>query len=78
MEIYYTMLDSVTLASSSRAREREAKQTDMRILCYGDSLTAGYTTLSPYTGEYAPWAPQLSKVLGVPVDHVGMSGWTTG
>ena len=48
-----------------------------RILCYGDSLTAGYTAASPYTGEYAPWAPHLAIALGVSVEHVGMSGWTT-
>ena len=48
-----------------------------RILCYGDSLTAGYTAASPYTREYAPWAPHLAIALGVSVEHVGMSGWTT-
>ena len=48
-----------------------------RILCYGDSLTAGYTMVSPYTRVYAPWAPLVAAALGVPIDHVGMSGWTT-
>lgn len=33
--------------------------------------------LSPYTGEYDPWAPLLAQALGIPIDHVGMSGWTT-
>jgi len=48
-----------------------------RLLCYGDSLTAGYTVVSPYTHEYEPWAPHLATALGVSVEHVGMSGWTT-
>ena len=49
----------------------------VRVLCYGDSLTAGYTALTKYTGEYAPWATHLGDALGLPVDHVGMCGWTT-
>lgn len=48
-----------------------------RVLCYGDSLIAGYTMASPHTQEYAPWAPLLAEKLGVPVDPIGMSGWTT-
>ena len=48
-----------------------------RILCYGDSLTAGYTALTKYTGAFAPWAPHLADALGCTVDHVGMCGWTT-
>ena len=48
-----------------------------RLLCYGDSLTAGYTMLTPYTREYEPWAPHLAKALGLQVDAVGLSGWTT-
>ena len=47
------------------------------VLCYGDSLTAGYVTESPYTHEYKPWAPLVAEALGVRVDHCGMSGWTT-
>ena len=48
-----------------------------RVLCYGDSLTAGYTALTKYTGEYAPWATHLGDALGLTVEHVGMCGWTT-
>ena len=47
-----------------------------RVLCYGDSLTAGYTALTKYTGTYSPWAPYLADAVGVSVDHVGMCGWT--
>ena len=47
------------------------------VLCYGDSLTAGYTALTKYTGEYAPWATHLGDALGLTVEHVGMCGWTT-
>mmetsp|Transcript_33273 Transcript_33273/g.73068 ORF Transcript_33273/g.73068 Transcript_33273/m.73068 type:complete len:209 (-) Transcript_33273:428-1054(-) len=49
----------------------------MRILCYGDSLTAGYISGSPITGVYAPYGPILSQHLKVQCDSVGMSGWTT-
>ena len=50
------------------------------LLCYGDSLTAGYTlqpgpSKSGYL-QFDPWAPVLSAQLGVPCSHVGMSGWT--
>jgi len=44
------------------------------ILCYGDSLTAGFTT--PFD-EFEPWAPILADRLGVECNHVGLSGWTT-
>ena len=46
-----------------------------RLLCYGDSLTAGYTSMTKYTGTFVPWAPQLADALGVIADHVGMCGW---
>ena len=50
------------------------------VLCYGDSLTAGYTlelgsSRSNYL-QFHPWAPVLSEQLGVACSHVGMSGWT--
>jgi lysophospholipase L1-like esterase len=48
-----------------------------RILCYGDSLTAGYVAESPYTQVHHPWAPLLEKALGIPCEAVGASGWTT-
>ena len=59
-----------------------------KILCYGDSLTAGYTMnvkkhyeSGLYIQEYYPWADLLQKNLQknrmrFSVDHVGMSGWT--
>jgi lysophospholipase L1-like esterase len=43
-----------------------------KVLCYGDSLTAGF--FGSYK-EYHPYAGKLSRKLGVPIDHVGMSGW---
>jgi lysophospholipase L1-like esterase len=46
--------------------------TSPKVLCYGDSLTAGF--FGSYT-EYYPYAGKLSRKLGVPVDHIGMSGW---
>ena len=57
-----------------RARPRGAA-TDDRVtgICYGDSLTAGYTAASPYTGEYAPWsAPAIA--LGVALSTLAVAG----
>ena len=48
-----------------------------RVLCFGDSLTAGYTALTKYNRSFAPWAPHLADALGIAVDHVGMCGCTT-
>jgi lysophospholipase L1-like esterase len=51
-----------------------------RILCYGDSLTAG---TSPPGAEYYPYAPHLEQALkdrgleNVLVRHRGLPGWTT-
>ena len=47
----------------------------MRLLAFGDSLTAGYH----HSGaSFSPWAPLLCKLLNVTAcDHVGMSGFTT-
>ena len=45
----------------------------MRILAFGDSLTAGF-----YEGglSWAPYGNLLSDLLNVDVEHVGLSGWT--
>lgn len=64
-------------ASSSRPARKCKIAKGPRVLCYGDSLTAGFLTHSPFTHEYAPWAPVLADAIGVPCDHVGASGWTT-
>ena len=49
-----------------------------RVLCYGDSLTAGFTARTQYTGVFSPWAPHVADALSVPViHHVGMCGWKT-
>ena len=41
-----------------------------RILCYGDSLTAGYTARTQYDKSFAPWAPLLADAFGAGVaDH---------
>lgn len=44
----------------------------IRVMCYGDSLTAGYYGS---TSNYCPYASKLARRLGVHVDEVGMSGW---
>ena len=47
----------------------------MRLLAFGDSLTAGYHASG---NAFAPWAPLLCKLLGADkCDHVGMSGFTS-
>lgn len=47
----------------------------VRILAFGDSLTAGYHMMGQ---RFAPWAPVLKSMLGVAaVDHIGLSGFTT-
>lgn len=43
-----------------------------RILCYGDSLTAGYSTGTIFT----PYALSLSDALGCEVSHCGIRGHT--
>ena len=45
-----------------------------RILCYGDSLTAGYYEDG---AKFHPYATKLQELLQVPVDHIGVSGWSS-
>ena len=50
-----------------------------RILCYGDSLTAGFCARGQ---KFEPYAKTLKKELEslgtiVEMDHHGFSGWTT-
>ena len=48
----------------------------MRVLAYGDSLTAGYCRMGT---AFKPWAGVLRSELNLDgVDHIGLSGWTTG
>jgi len=49
------------------------KTTSMRVLSYGDSLTAGYHRNGR---DFHPYATRLAARIGVKVDHVGLSGWT--
>ena len=53
---------------------------EQRILCYGDSLTAGFTIVSPYTQEYTPWAPVLEQGerCAVRGERVSVMGGTNG
>jgi len=46
-----------------------------RVLCYGDSLTAGLA--GNFVKTYAPYSARLSELLSCPVDHVGLCGMTT-
>jgi lysophospholipase L1-like esterase len=45
------------------------------ILCFGDSLTAGYFANG---SEFHPYAGTLQRILGraALVEHCGLSGWT--
>jgi lysophospholipase L1-like esterase len=45
------------------------------VLCYGDSLTAGYYLFGT---EFHPYGDTLAKLSDLNVKSVGMSGWTTG
>ena len=70
--------DPNAAAASAATTPTAPTAPSLRVLCYGDSLTAGFTIESAYMGTYAPWAPTLAEALGgVPCDHIGMSGWTT-
>ena len=73
------MSGSFLVAAATRAVDSRptATRRPPRVLCYGDSLTAGLNALTSHTGAFSPWAPQLADALGVAVDHVGMCGWTT-
>jgi lysophospholipase L1-like esterase len=44
------------------------------VLCYGDSLTAGFFR---HGTEFHPYGNVLASKSGLPVTTVGMSGWTT-
>jgi len=46
-----------------------------RVLCYGDSLTAGLA--GNFVKTYAPYSSRLSELLACQVDHVGLCGMTT-
>lgn len=72
-----------TMSSTTAGQEPKSpplKSRVHRILCYGDSLTAG---TSPPNAEYFPYAPYLEQALkdrgleNVVVRHRGMPGWTT-
>ncbi|GKY93680.1 hypothetical protein MPSEU_000335300 [Mayamaea pseudoterrestris] len=69
-------------SSPSQAHALESQTTSKhvqhRILCYGDSLTAG-TTNSYTLYPYAPFLERALKAAGrenVQVRHVGLPGWT--
>eukprot|EP00568_Trieres_chinensis_P007894 CAMPEP_0183308844 /NCGR_PEP_ID=MMETSP0160_2-20130417/22607_1 /TAXON_ID=2839 ORGANISM="Odontella Sinensis, Strain Grunow 1884" /NCGR_SAMPLE_ID=MMETSP0160_2 /ASSEMBLY_ACC=CAM_ASM_000250 /LENGTH=209 /DNA_ID=CAMNT_0025472749 /DNA_START=49 /DNA_END=675 /DNA_ORIENTATION=+ len=52
--------------------------TGARILCYGDSLTAGFHPLRGFSVGFSPYSKALSEALGgIAVDHAGLRGWTT-
>ena len=60
--------------SLPRSLVRRAHTTlSRRVLCVGDSLTAGFYG-HPF--KFQPYAAELQKTLGLPVDEIGMSGWT--
>jgi lysophospholipase L1-like esterase len=59
-----------------KIHERCENTFEMRVLCYGDSLTAG---TSPPLDTLHPYAPVLERALGSTtalVRHLGLPGWT--
>eukprot|EP00287_Rhodomonas_sp_CCMP768_P012988 CAMPEP_0196734132 /NCGR_PEP_ID=MMETSP1091-20130531/12957_1 /TAXON_ID=302021 /ORGANISM="Rhodomonas sp., Strain CCMP768" /LENGTH=255 /DNA_ID=CAMNT_0042077593 /DNA_START=290 /DNA_END=1058 /DNA_ORIENTATION=+ len=52
-----------------------SRGTGKRILCDGDSLTAGL--LGNWCAKFEPYAKRLGQLLNTRVDHVGLSGWDT-
>jgi lysophospholipase L1-like esterase len=77
-----TAVTSTTMSTTTTtlAKEPRDKSRVHKILCFGDSLTAG---TSPPNAEYFPYAPYLEQALkdrgleNVVVRHRGMPGWTT-
>jgi lysophospholipase L1-like esterase len=45
-----------------------------RVICVGDSLTDGYYDSGT---KFHPYSIKLQELLDVPVDRIGLSGWTT-
>jgi hypothetical protein len=43
------------------------------VLCFGDSLTAGYWENGR---RFHPYASEATRLLGVKIDHVGLCGYT--
>ena len=61
-----------TMASNSSASSSSTLLARHRILCYGDSLTAGTSGMSTY-----PYGPYLEAMLtNVDVKWIGLPGWT--
>ena len=65
-------IQSVVKASMTSQSKIEALSSRHRILCYGDSLTAGTSGMSEH-----PYAPHLeAKLTNVDVKWIGLPGWT--
>lgn len=63
------------LSHFTSQNDRMSKIVDKKkILCFGDSLTAGYSSKG-----YFPYSDRLSSLLEdkYDVEHIGNSGWTT-
>ena len=72
-----------TRHSSAKKTSANKNPAVIRVLCYGDSLTAG---MSPPNREYFPYSTYLQDALNqttntpsniYQVDHIGLPGWTT-
>ena len=53
--------------------EQEPWPEEMRVLCFGDSLTAGYYDNGR---RFHPYASEVMRLLAVKTDHVGLCGYT--
>eukprot|EP00802_Teleaulax_amphioxeia_P004644 Tamp_04648.p1 GENE.Tamp_04648~~Tamp_04648.p1 ORF type:complete len:558 (+),score=66.67 Tamp_04648:730-2403(+) len=66
---------TVEVGDGGRTPLLDAEGRPARVLCFGDSLTAGYWANG---AKFHPYARLASQLLGgVVVDHVGLSGWTS-
>jgi lysophospholipase L1-like esterase len=69
--LVYTLSMSTSTTPTSKLKRQH------RVLCYGDSLTAGTTSSDFVPYPYAPHLEAALKKDNVVVRHVGLPGWTT-
>ncbi|KAK8044737.1 hypothetical protein PG993_004761 [Apiospora rasikravindrae] len=62
------------MAATTPQKKKPAKKTPLRILCLGDSLTAGYPEMHPYGGRLEEVLEAADPRLSVSVDVDGVPG----
>ena len=61
--------DDASIRASTEDASEAVVTANHRILCYGDSLTAGLC--NNCGNDYFSYANVLAELLGCPVDHIG-------